>query len=149
MGASYSAISTVVQYVRPLRSVWVHGVYTAGMYRRQLSEASLCVTPELSSADVLYVDDHSMINRIFRSPDAKGPRQNRNLPSRLFPSYFSPHRRRRAVAMPPKGANAKKEAGRAKKAENESKKKDAVVAEKASRNFFSRVGRRRASSAFS
>ncbi|KAF8510332.1 hypothetical protein JB92DRAFT_2728330 [Gautieria morchelliformis] len=36
--------------------------------------------------------------------------------------------------MPPKGANAKKESGRAKKAENESKKKDAAAAEKASIN---------------
>jgi len=32
--------------------------------------------------------------------------------------------------MPPKGANAKAEAGRAKKAENETKKKAAAVADK-------------------
>lgn len=34
------------------------------------------------------------------------------------------------IVMPPRGANAKKESGRAKKAENESKKKETAVAEK-------------------
>ena len=41
--------------------------------------------------------------------------------------------------MAPKGGNAKKEAGRAKKAENEQKKKDAAAAEKVSGNHPDRL----------
>ena len=41
-------------------------------------------------------------------------------------------RHTRDSTMPPKGANAKKESGRAKKAENENKKKEAAAAENVS-----------------
>jgi len=46
----------------------------------------------------------------------------------LFKTYLPPTLL--LIAMPPRGANAKKESGRTKKAENEAKKKDAVATEK-------------------
>ena len=41
------------------------------------------------------------------------------------------------TAMPPRGGNAKKESGRAKKAANEAKKQEAVVADKVCTSFSS------------
>jgi hypothetical protein len=46
---------------------------------------------------------------------------------KLLPLHLQQFR----IAMPPRGANAKKESGRVKKAENEAKKKDAVATDKA------------------